>query len=117
MKHPDPDSNPPSPPYFRPAGQFSFDNYADYLQVEHSKLTGTSKGRKIRVRRATQHVATVKSLSCETWNIIFAEASGYIGKGKKHKRSQSASSHASSERIEDLIEEEADYKEVVLESD
>jgi hypothetical protein len=106
-----------APDACRPAGQFSFDNYADYLQVEHSKSTGTSKGRKIRVCRATQHVATVKSLSRETWNIIFAEASGYIGKGKKRKRSQSASLRASSERIEDLIEEEADYADVVLESD
>ena len=101
----------------KPAGQFSYDNYADYIQ--HVKPTGpgsSSKSRKVLKRRATQHVATVKSLSHDTWNTIFMEAASYISKGKKRRRSQSASSRGS-EVVEDLIQEDDGYEEVVLESD
>ena len=98
----------------KPAGQFSYDNYADFIQ--HIKSTGGSKSRKVLKRRATQHVATVKSLSRDTWNMIFTEAASHISKGKKRKRSQSASS-CGSEVVEDLIQEDDSYEEVVLESD
>jgi hypothetical protein len=69
----------------RSGGQFSYDNYGDC--IEHVKLAGSSKTTKIRKRRATQHVATVKSLSQDAWANIFAEADEYIGKGKRRKRS------------------------------
>ena len=101
----------------KPAGQFSYDNYADYIQ--HVKPTGgssSSKSRKVLKRRATQHVATVKSLSRDTWDTIFSEAASHISKGKKRKRSQSASS-CGSEVGEDLVQEDEDYEDVVLESD
>jgi hypothetical protein len=103
----------------KPAGQFSYDNYADY--IEHIKPTGgsssaKSRNSKVLKRRATQHVATVKSLSRDTWDTIFSEASSYINKGRKRKRSQSESSRGS-DVYEDLIQEDENYQEVVLESD
>jgi chromatin remodeling complex protein RSC6 len=99
----------------RSGGQFSYDNYGDC--IEHIKLAGSSKTTKVRKRRATQHIATVKSLSQEAWALIFAEACEYIGKGKRRKRSRSASSRGSEMISEDIIEEEENYTEYVLESD
>jgi hypothetical protein len=99
-------------------GQFSYDNYGDC--IERVKLGGGSSAKmaKVRKRRATQHVATVKSLSPDAWANIFAEATEYLGKGKKCKRSRSASSRASSDlMLEDMIQEEEDYVEYVVESD
>jgi hypothetical protein len=101
----------------KPAGQFSYDNYADYIQ--HVKPTAGSsslKSRKVLKHQATQHVATVKSLLRDTWDTIFSEAASHISKVKKHKCSQSASSHGS-EVAEDLVQEDEDYEVVVLESD
>jgi hypothetical protein len=76
----------------------------------------SSKSRKVLKRRATQHVPTMKSLSRDTWNAIFAEGASHIRKGKKRKRSHSASSRGS-EITEDLIQEDEGYEDVVLESD
>ena len=99
----------------RSGGQFSYDNYGDC--IEHVKLAGWSKTTKVRKRRATQHIATVKSLSHEAWVNIFAEACEYIGKGKWRKRSRSASSRGSEMMADDMIAEEENYAEYILESD
>ena len=93
------------------ANHFSADNYGDRTERK------SDRGRTVNVlvRRATQYMPTVKSLSNDHWDAIFTEISNIIADNKpKRKRSRSASSHASGSEPPD--EEEA-AQEYILVSD
>jgi hypothetical protein len=65
------------------------------------------------VRRATQYMPTVKSLSKDHWDAIFTEISNILDDNKpKRKRSRSASSRGS-----EAPEEEEAAQEYILVSD
>ena len=95
------------------ANHFSADNYSD--RTERLK---SDNGRTVNVlvRRATQYMPTVKSLSKEHWVAIFAEIFDILADNKpKRKCSRSASSRASgSEAPED---EEAAQEYVMVSDD
>jgi len=89
--------------------EFSFNNYADYYQSVN--YTGSpSKSHRVLKRRATQYIATVKALSRENWATIFKEGASYI------KPLLGVSPHGG-EMVEDIIQEDENYREFVLESD
>jgi len=92
------------------ANHFSADNYGDRTERK------SDKGRTVNVlvRRATQYMPTVKSLSKEHWVAIFAQISDILADNKpKRKRSRSASSRGS----EAPEEEEADQEYVLVSDD
>ena len=98
--------------YIEPRGSanhFSADNYGGCTEQK------SEKGRTVNVlvRCATQYLPTVKSLSKNHWDAIFAEIANILADNKlKRKRSRSASSHGS-----EAPEEEEAAQEYILISD
>ncbi|KAF8799804.1 hypothetical protein BYT27DRAFT_7221912 [Phlegmacium glaucopus] len=91
------------------ANHFSADNYGDRTERK------SDKGRTVNVlvRRATQYMPTVKALSKDHWDAIFAEISNILADNQpKRKRSRSASSRGS-----EAPKEEEAAQEYVLVSD
>ena len=91
------------------ANHFSADNYGDLTERK------SEKGRTVNVlvRRATQYMPTVKSLSKNHWDTIFSEISNILADNKpKRKHSRLASSRGS-----EAPEEEEAAREYVLVSD
>ena len=70
---------------------------------------GTGPGAKAVMKtdpRASRFLKTARDLSNKHWGEIFAAATEFLNASRKRKRSQSASSHASSDFIVDI---EPDY--------
>ena len=81
---------------------FSSDNYGDRT-VKETKGTGPSAKAIMKTDpRASRFLKTARDLSTKHWEEIFAAATEFLdaSRARKRKRSQSASSHASSNYIE-----------------
>jgi hypothetical protein len=84
---------------------FSSDNYGDRTIKE---IQGTGPSAKAIMKtdpRASRFLKTAKGLSEKHWAEILAAVTEFLNTKRKRKRSQSASSLASSDFIEDTIPE------------
>jgi len=84
---------------------FSSDNYGDRT-VKETQGTGPSAKAVVKTDpRASRFLKTTKVLTEKHWAEIFAAATEFLNTRRKRKRSQSASSHASSDFMEDTVPE------------
>jgi hypothetical protein len=100
------------------ANHFSADNYGDRTERRERLKSDNGRTVNVLVRRATQYLPQVKSLSKEHWVTIFAEISDILGltdNKPKRKRSRSASSRASGSEAPE--EEEAAQKYIMVSDD
>ena len=85
------------------ARYFSSDNYGDRT-VKETKGTGPSTKTFVKIDpRASRFLKSAKDLTDKHWAEIFAAATAFLNNSRKRKRSQSASSFASSDFVEDSI--------------
>ena len=85
------------------ARYFSSDNYGDRT-VKETKGTGPSTKTFMKIDpRASRFLKSAKDLTEKHWAEIFAAATAFLNNSRKRKRSQSASSLASSDFVEDSI--------------
>ena len=85
------------------AHYFSPDNYGDRT-VKETKGTGPSAKTFVKIDpRASRFLKSAKDLTDKHWAEIFAAATAFLNNSRKRKRSQSASSLASSDFIEDSV--------------
>ena len=83
------------------ASYFSSDNYGDRTLKETQGSGPSAKAVVKTDPRASRFLKTTKDLAEKHWAEIFAATTEFLNSKRKRKRSQSASSHASSDFIEE----------------
>ena len=84
---------------------FSSDNYGDRTVKETQRTGPSAKAVTKTDPRASRFLKTSKDLTEKHWAEIFAAVTEFLNAKRKRKRLQSASSHASSDFIEETMPE------------